>query len=60
MYLIDKPLICVLAKPWTAVTDDNHSISHLISIYFTWHYKTYPGVNKELFIKDIRGGNLNS
>ena len=36
--LIDDPPIRDPAKPWTEVTSDDSAVSHLISMYFTWHH----------------------
>ncbi|KAL4785555.1 fungal-specific transcription factor domain-containing protein [Aspergillus varians] len=41
---------------WTKVTDDEHLISHLMTMYFTWHYPFFTTLSKELFYRDyIRG-----
>ncbi|KAL2864698.1 putative C6 transcription factor (NirA) [Aspergillus lucknowensis] len=41
---------------WTKVTDDEHLISHLMTMYFTWHYPFFTTLSKELFYRDyVRG-----
>lgn len=41
---------------WTRVTDDDSLISHLITMYFTWHYPFYTILAKDIFYRDfVRG-----
>lgn len=41
---------------WTRVTDDDSLISHLMTMYFTWHYPFFTTLSKNLFYRDyIRG-----
>lgn len=41
---------------WTRVTDDEHLIHHLMTMYFTWHYPFFTSLSKDLFYHDyIRG-----
>ncbi|KAF4152922.1 hypothetical protein CNMCM6936_001358 [Aspergillus lentulus] len=41
---------------WTRVTDDEQLISHLMTMYFTWHYPFFTTIPKDLFYRDyIRG-----
>ncbi|KAL4919728.1 fungal-specific transcription factor domain-containing protein [Aspergillus aurantiobrunneus] len=41
---------------WTRVTDDEQLISHLMTMYFTWHYPFFTTLSKELFYRDyVRG-----
>lgn len=58
--LSDKPPIRVPAAPWTMVTKDDDLVSHLVSIYFTWHHPAYPCVIRDLFVRDMTAGDLNS
>lgn len=58
--LCDIPLFKVPAKPWTAVTDDDHLISHLISLYFTWHHPFSQLVDQSTFLEEMVKGDLNS
>lgn len=41
---------------WTQVTDVDSLISHLMTMYFTWHYPFFTILSKDLFYRDyIRG-----
>jgi hypothetical protein len=41
---------------WTTVTNDEQLISHLMTMYFTWHYPFFTTLSKELFYRDyVRG-----
>ena len=41
---------------WTTVTDDEQLISHLMTMYFTWHYPFFVTLSKDLFYRDyVRG-----
>ncbi|KAE8146230.1 putative C6 transcription factor [Aspergillus avenaceus] len=41
---------------WTRVTGDEQLISHLMTMYFTWHYPFFTTLSKDLFYRDyIRG-----
>ncbi|KAJ5266170.1 hypothetical protein N7524_007188 [Penicillium chrysogenum] len=41
---------------WTEVTDDDALISHLMTMYFTWHYPFFTTLSKNMFYRDyIRG-----
>lgn len=43
-------------KRWTRVTDDDLLISHLMTMYFTWHYPFYTILAKDIFYRDfVRG-----
>lgn len=43
-------------KRWTHATDDDSLISHLVAMYFTWHYPFYPILAKDAFYMDfVRG-----
>jgi hypothetical protein len=58
--LIDEPPIRVPAKPWTNVTSDDDFVSHLISMYFTWHHESYPAVDREIFVQAMQSKDLDS
>ena len=58
--LSDEPLFDVPAKPWTEVTDDDHFVSHLVSLYFTWEHAACHLVDRELFLEDMKKGQLDS
>lgn len=41
---------------WTNITNDEQLISHLMTMYFTWHYPFFTTLPKDLFYRDyIRG-----
>lgn len=50
----------VPAKPWTTVTDDDDLVSHLVSLYFTWDYPFYAFVDRDILLKHMTKGNVNS
>jgi len=53
------PIVDVPAEPWTNVTNDNHLVSELISLFLTWlqpHLCHF--VNRDLFLRDMKRGDL--
>ncbi|OJJ05012.1 hypothetical protein ASPVEDRAFT_829340 [Aspergillus versicolor CBS 583.65] len=58
--LADSPVYRVPAKPWTTVTDDDDLVSHLVSLYFTWSYPFFCWLDREVFIREMQRGDLNS
>ncbi|KAE8365885.1 hypothetical protein BDV27DRAFT_144045 [Aspergillus caelatus] len=58
--LCDIPIFQVSVKPWTAVTDDDHLISHLISLYFTWDHPLSQIIDQRMFLRHMREGNKNT
>lgn len=58
--LSDEPLFDLPAKPWTKVTEDDHFVSHLVSLYFTWEHAACHVIDRELFLKDMKNGQLDS
>ncbi|KAE8154583.1 hypothetical protein BDV25DRAFT_126445 [Aspergillus avenaceus] len=58
--LADQPVFRVPAEPWTTVTDDDDLVSHLISLYFTWYHPAFPWIDRDLFIREMQSGDLNS
>jgi hypothetical protein len=58
--LSDTPLVTVPAKPWTTVTDDDNFVSHLISLWLTWHYPWFRCIDPEILIKAMQSGDLQS
>lgn len=56
--LVDVPPHEVSAAPWTKVTDDNHLVSHLISLWASWEHTWPDGVVLECFIRDMKQGQL--
>ncbi|KAF9894603.1 hypothetical protein FE257_006491 [Aspergillus nanangensis] len=41
---------------WTRVTDNEQLISHLMTMYFTWHYPFFTTLSKDLFYRDYING----
>lgn len=58
--LCDMPLLQVLARPWTTVTDDDHLISHLISLYFTWDHPVSQIMDQGIFLNHMASGDIQS
>lgn len=54
----DSPLYNVPASPWTSVTDDNDLVSHLVSVWFTWHHPFLCWIDRDSFLNDMREGKL--
>lgn len=43
-------------RRWTQVTEDDSLISHLMTMYFTWHYPFFTVLAKDVFYRDyVRG-----
>ncbi|OJD35652.1 fungal specific transcription factor [Diplodia corticola] len=42
---------------WTSVTQDPELITHLINMYFVWHYAFFTTLPKNLFYRDFLLGN---
>ncbi|KAL4975853.1 hypothetical protein BDW66DRAFT_160124 [Aspergillus desertorum] len=55
-----NPLYHVPAWPWTSVTDNSNYISHLISLYFSWNSPVQEWIERDLFIRDMQSGNIDS
>jgi hypothetical protein len=55
-----EPLFRVPATPWTSVTDDDEHVSHLITLWFTWVHPFYYWIDRELFLRDMQSGSLDS
>lgn len=53
-------LFHVPARPWTSVTDDDEFVSHLISLWFTWYHPFLNWIDRDLFIRDMKSGQLHS
>lgn len=58
--LCDIPLFQVPAKPWTAVTDDDNLVSHLVSLYFTWEHPFSQLVDQVILLAEMNKGDLGS
>lgn len=41
---------------WTRITDDERLISHLMTMYFSWHYPFFTTLSKDLFYRDYVAG----
>lgn len=43
-------------RHWTQVTEDDSLVSHLLTMYFTWHYPFFTILAKDMFYRDyVRG-----
>ncbi|KAE8146034.1 hypothetical protein BDV25DRAFT_133262 [Aspergillus avenaceus] len=58
--LCDMPVLQVSAKPWSTLTDDDHLVSHLVSLYFTWDHPLTQIVDQNLFLEHMRQGRVDS
>ncbi|KAL4979873.1 fungal-specific transcription factor domain-containing protein [Aspergillus desertorum] len=58
--LCDSPLFQVPCKPWTRVTSDDHLVSSLISLYFTWDHSLMQVVDQEMFLRAMSAGDTSS
>ncbi|KAL6229398.1 hypothetical protein BDW75DRAFT_245763 [Aspergillus navahoensis] len=58
--LCDSPLFQVPCKPWTKVTNDDHLVSGLVSLYFTWDHPLMQVVDQEMFLRDMSAGDTSS
>ncbi|RAL10958.1 Zn(II)2Cys6 transcription factor [Aspergillus homomorphus CBS 101889] len=58
--LCGLPLFSVPAKPWTEITDDDEFVSHLVSLWFTWHHSSFNCIDKDLFLRDMKSGVVDS
>lgn len=54
-YICDDAPFKVPARPWTSVTEDDDLVSHLISLYFTWDYPVYSFLDREVFVRHMKG-----
>ncbi|KAL4875882.1 hypothetical protein BJY04DRAFT_210990 [Aspergillus karnatakaensis] len=48
------------SSPWTTVTNNSNYVSRLISLYFTWVHPVQQWIDRDLFIRDMQKGDLNS
>lgn len=58
--ICDTPIYPVPAQPWTSVSNDDALVSHLISLHFTWNGITLNWIDRDLFLRDMRSGNLDA
>lgn len=59
-YLCDEAPCKVPAKPWTNVTEDDDLVSHLVSLYFTWDYPFWSFLDRDVFLRHMARGDLES
>ncbi|RHZ50748.1 hypothetical protein CDV55_100686 [Aspergillus turcosus] len=48
----------VPAKPWTMVRCNSSFVSELVSLWFTWNHSMFPCIDRSLFLRDMRAGNV--
>ena len=48
----------VPAAPWTTVTSNDDFVSHLMSLWFTWAHPYLNWIDRDLFIRDMRSGDI--
>ncbi|KAL3466521.1 hypothetical protein BJX64DRAFT_274497 [Aspergillus heterothallicus] len=58
--LCDIPIYSVPASSWTTIHKVDEFVSHLISLWFTWHYSRFNWIDRDLFLRDMKSGNLDS
>lgn len=58
--LEDTPMVTAPAKPWTTVTDEDALVSHLISLWLTWHLPWFHCIDREILISAMQSGNRQS
>lgn len=49
-----EPFVRVPAKPWTTVIDDDHLVSHLVSLWLTWMHPWWQWIDKDNFIEAMQ------
>jgi hypothetical protein len=55
-----EPPVKVPAKPWTALTEDDDLVSHLISLWLQNNNPFFRVVEEDLFVKAMQSGDLSS
>lgn len=58
--LSEVTIFHVPAFPWTTVTDDSEFVSHLVSLWFAWSHPFLNWIDRDLFIRDMQSGELDS
>lgn len=58
--LTEIPLFEFPAQPWTSVTSDSAFVSHLISLWLAWDHVCRNWIDRDLFIKAMQSGDVNS
>ena len=56
--LADTPRFDVPARPWTTVTEDARFVSQLVSLWLTWFHPFCNWLDRDLFLRDMRSGDL--
>lgn len=57
-HVSEEPPYMVRASPWTDVTADDMLVSNLVSVFFRWHKSMYDWMDEDLFLRDMRQGDL--
>lgn len=58
--LIDNPIHQISAARWTTVTQDDHLVSHLVSLWATWCRSIPDGIVMEPLLRELKEGRLDS
>jgi hypothetical protein len=58
--LCNIPLYEVPAKPWTEVTSDDHLVSVLVSLYFTWDHPCAQFLDQGIFVEHMKSRDVKS
>lgn len=58
--LIDSPPIRVPLHPWTSVTTDEVFVCHALSSWLMWDKPFYNWIDEDLFLRDMRKGEVQS
>ena len=53
-------VVTATAAPWTRATDDSNLVSHLLSVYFTWHQSTAPIIHRDAFMDGLHSKDIHS
>lgn len=56
--LADIPLFDLPASPWTTVVRDAETVSRLVSLWFTWFHPFLNWLDRDLFLRDMKSGDL--
>lgn len=54
------PTFWVPAQPWTRLTSNDEAVSHLVSLFLTFHNPSWRLVEEDLFLQGMRSGRLDS
>ncbi|KAF4962006.1 hypothetical protein FSARC_9883 [Fusarium sarcochroum] len=53
---LNGPELRTATSTWTAITNDNILVQHLLALYFCWEYPTFASLSKEHFLQDFQEG----